>query len=155
MTPTRSLVVCLFAACMIPALAAAEVERQQASTPAASRPSISVQGQRVFPESLTSTSDGAVIFGSLASGTLYRVLPGETTATPWQRLDNTDQSIYGVLNDPERQTLWGCVVDRKGNEAHSELKPSPCRKGHPRPATPCPPAVPATTSPWRWMERCS
>lgn len=37
-------------------------------------------GTRVFPESLTSTSDGTLIVGNLGHGDVLRIAPGATTA---------------------------------------------------------------------------
>jgi hypothetical protein len=46
---------------------------------------ITLPGERVFPESITSTSDGTLIVGSLGHGDILRILPGKTTATEWIR----------------------------------------------------------------------
>lgn len=43
---------------------------------------ISSPDPRVFPESVTSDNSGAIIFGSLGSGGIYRAAPGQTADEP-------------------------------------------------------------------------
>jgi len=70
---------------------------------------IAVPGDRAYPESLTSTSDGTIIIGSLAEGTIFRVPPGGSTAKPWIKAGTNDSmSILGVLADEKSGTLWAC-----------------------------------------------
>ncbi len=88
------------------ALAAAlAVPAAQAGPPA----HIIVQGERIFPESLTSTADGAVIIGSIGQRAIYRAAPGSALAVPWITA-GTDgiHSIFGVLADEASGTLWAC-----------------------------------------------
>lgn len=70
---------------------------------------IVVQGERIFPESLTSASDGTVIIGSIAQRAIYRAPPGSALAVQWIK-PGTDgmQSIFGVLADEASDTLWAC-----------------------------------------------
>lgn len=70
---------------------------------------IVVPGERVFPESLTSTTDGSVIIGSVAARTIFRAQPGADTAEAWIQ-PGTDgmQSIFGVFADNKAKTLWAC-----------------------------------------------
>jgi hypothetical protein len=77
-----------------------------AATPPAE---ISIPGERVFPESLTSTADGAVIIGSLGARTIFRAKPGEATAEAWIQ-PNTDgmKMIFGVFADSKSNTLYAC-----------------------------------------------
>lgn len=76
---------------------------------AALPPQITVSGERIFPESLTSTADGSVIIGSIGQRAIYRALPGAATAERWIA-PGTDgmQSIFGVLADDRSGTLWAC-----------------------------------------------
>ncbi|MGH8327606.1 MAG: SMP-30/gluconolactonase/LRE family protein [Steroidobacteraceae bacterium] len=86
---------------------------------------ILIPGARIFPESLTSTSDGAVIIGSIGQGAIYRALPGSTRASLWIRPGaHGIQSIFGVLADEKSNTLWACS---------NSLGP-PRGPPHPRPA---------------------
>src|ERR1700675_2996836 len=50
---------------------------------AADRSQITVKDTREFPESITSTKEGAVIFGSISKGIIYRAAPDSATAEPW------------------------------------------------------------------------
>ncbi|HEU4627377.1 MAG TPA: hypothetical protein VFS52_21665 [Steroidobacteraceae bacterium] len=72
---------------------------------------ITIEDPRVFPESLTSTSAGAVIVGSM-KGVIYRAQPAESVARAWIRPDATNglHSVFGVLADERSSTLWVCSV---------------------------------------------
>lgn len=70
---------------------------------------ILIEGDRVFPESLTSTSDGTVIIGSLGARAIFRAERGSSSAKPWilAGLDGL-QRIFGVFADERANTLWAC-----------------------------------------------
>lgn len=73
---------------------------------------ITLPGDRVFPESTTSTSDGTLFVGSLASGGVMRVSKGATEAKPWVAPGAFDsRSTFGVLADERSGTLWACSND--------------------------------------------
>lgn len=62
-----------------------------------------------YPESLTSTSDGAVIIGS-AQRTIFRAAPGASLAIPWIELPAASpRSVFGVFADERSKTLWACT----------------------------------------------
>ena len=44
---------------------------------------IVLPGKGIFPESITSTSDGTLIVGSLGHGNVSRIAPGKTAAEEW------------------------------------------------------------------------
>jgi sugar lactone lactonase YvrE len=71
--------------------------------------SIILPGTRLFPESLTSTSDGTVIIGSVGTGTIFRAAPGTVMAGVWIQ-PGTDglQGVFGVFADEASKTLWAC-----------------------------------------------
>lgn len=77
---------------------------------AANQPTeITLPGQRVFPESITSTSDGTLIVGSLGHGYVLRIAPGQTTAEEWIKAGtNGLNSVLGVLADEKNKLLWVC-----------------------------------------------
>lgn len=78
-----------------------------AATPA----QIDIPGQRVFPESLTSSADGAVYVGSIGARTLYRAAPGATAATVWVAPGAAAPAGYlGVFADDRSHTLWACAL---------------------------------------------
>jgi sugar lactone lactonase YvrE len=100
------------------ALAAGLGSAAYSATPA----EIAIPGERVFPESLTSTRNGTVIIGSIGAKTIYRAKPGSANAEVWIH-PGTDgmQSIFGVFADDESNTLYACS---------GGLTPAP---GQPRP----------------------
>ena len=70
---------------------------------------ITVPGEKIFPESLTSVSDGSVIIGSIGQKQIYRAKPGSDTAEVWIAA-GTDglNNILGVLADNKSNTLYAC-----------------------------------------------
>lgn len=72
---------------------------------------IRIEDTQVFPESITSTSDGTVFSGSV-KGYVYRTEPGGTIARPWiaHTPENGILTILGVLADEKTNTLWLCSV---------------------------------------------
>lgn len=70
---------------------------------------ITVDGEKVFPESMTSAADGSVFFGSIGNKMIYRAAPGSNKAEPFVR-PGTDsvQSTFGVFADSKTNTLWAC-----------------------------------------------
>lgn len=76
---------------------------------------VAIPGEKVFPESLTSTSDGTLYVGSIVDGGIQRVAPGATTAEPWLApAAHGTRSIFGVLADEGSGTLWACSNDVSG-----------------------------------------
>jgi len=76
---------------------------------AQSRTEITIKDTAVTPENLTSSRDGAVYFGSMAKGTIYRAAPGAVQAEPWILASATGLTrVLGVLADDKTNTLWVC-----------------------------------------------
>jgi hypothetical protein len=76
---------------------------------AAEARTITIAGSGIYPESVTSTQAGDVIFGSMGKGGVYRAKPGETVATLW--IDPAKMnlvSVLGVLADEPSNTLYVC-----------------------------------------------
>jgi sugar lactone lactonase YvrE len=76
---------------------------------AAQAQDITVSDTRVFPESITSTKAGDVIFGSMGKGAVYRAKAGESTASLW--IDPKVSGITfmaGVFADDASGTLYAC-----------------------------------------------
>ncbi len=70
---------------------------------------VSIAGEGIFTESLTSTADGTLIIGS-ATRTLYRAAPGGRQAQAWVDLPaSSPRSIFGVLAHEASNTLWVCT----------------------------------------------
>lgn len=63
----------------------------------------------VFPESLSSGTDGSLYIGSM-KGVVFRAPPGAAVAEPWIRptAENGILSLLGVLADGRSRTLWIC-----------------------------------------------
>ena len=53
-----------------------------ASTARAASP-VNVPDTRVFPESISVTSDGTLLIAGSEKGIIYKAAPGATTAQPW------------------------------------------------------------------------
>jgi streptogramin lyase len=81
-----------------------------ASVAAAAAPGdVTINGSRVYPESLTSDAGGNLYNGS-NNGTIYRALKGAKIAEPWIVPDahNGLRSLFGVFADDRRGLLWAC-----------------------------------------------
>ena len=80
------------------------------ATHAAAPPAeVIIPGEGVFPESMTSTSDGSLIIGSIGLKQIFRVKPGAATAEVWIQ-PGTDGigNVFGVFADEKSGTLWAC-----------------------------------------------
>lgn len=65
----------------------------------------------VFPESITSTSDGTLFVSSAGTGNLYRVAPGEDVATVWVPFKESGiEEMLGVYADEPSGTLYACSI---------------------------------------------
>jgi sugar lactone lactonase YvrE len=77
---------------------------------AADRSTITFSDGRIFPESLTSTRNGAIYFGSLGQDAVYRAAAGSAVATVWIKAKTAGlQSVLGVLADEKAGVLWVCA----------------------------------------------
>jgi len=78
---------------------------------------ITLPGKELFPESITSLSNGTLIIGSSGQGNIWRVLPGKTTAEEFIKPGTAGlATVLGVLADEKSNTLWVCSnnLDGKG-----------------------------------------
>jgi len=74
--------------------------------------SIPVPGTKAFPESITSTSDGALFVGRLGDGGIVRVEPRTAEGTVFVQPGAAgSRSILGVFADEASSTLWACSND--------------------------------------------
>lgn len=84
--------------------------RNAAATAATPKGRISIPGERVIPESITSTSDGMIFIGSLGARTIFRAKASDATAESWiQPQLEPSQGIYGVFADERSKTLYACA----------------------------------------------
>ena len=88
---------------------AAEPEAQSDGAASEIIPEILMNGERLFPESITSDAAGNIYIGS-NPGVIYRARRGAETAEEWAvpSADNGLQSVFGVLADDARGLLWVC-----------------------------------------------
>src|SRR3989441_4238251 len=74
--------------------------------------SIRVPGMKAFPESITSTSDGALFVGRLGDGGIVRVKPRTAESVVFvQPGASGSRSILGIFADEASNTLWACSSD--------------------------------------------
>jgi sugar lactone lactonase YvrE len=74
--------------------------------------SIELPGDQVFPESITSTQDGTLFVGSLATGGVIRIKPDTGKPEVWIEPGAFgSRSILGVLAHEPSNTLWLCSND--------------------------------------------
>lgn len=98
MTRSRSITICALVTTLVCSLAAAD------------RQEITFADPRVFPESLTSTKDGTLFFGSLGQDSVYRATSSSTRAEVWiQPKSNGLSTVLGVFADEKADTLWVCA----------------------------------------------
>jgi hypothetical protein len=70
---------------------------------------ITLPGTRIFPESITSTTDGTLIIGSWGHGNILRIPRGKTMAEEWIKVGTGGlNNVLGVLTDEKDKTLWVC-----------------------------------------------
>lgn len=68
--------------------------------------------QKVFPESMTATSDGTLYAGSLTLGAIFKAAPGAVKADIWvPKPADGPPGIAGVYADEKTGLLWACYVD--------------------------------------------
>src|ERR1700746_1520167 len=108
--------------------------------------SIPVPGTKAFPESITSTSDGALFVGRLGEGGIVRVKPqsGESTVIVRPGASGS-RSISGVFADEASGTLWACSNDLSalggpsgGRDRGAALKAFDLRTGAAKRSVPLP-----------------
>ena len=77
---------------------------------AADRAEITFDGPRIFPESLTSTKNGDVYFGSLGQDSVYRATAKESRAKTWiQPKSSGLTTVLGVFAEEKAGVLWVCT----------------------------------------------
>jgi hypothetical protein len=74
--------------------------------------SVELPGPAVFPESIAADAAGTLYGGSLASGGIWRIKPGEKKSQEWIKPGSFDsRSTFGVLVDEQAKLLWVCSND--------------------------------------------
>ena len=74
---------------------------------------ITIQSKNLFPESITSTSDGAIIIGSYGTNSVWRVPAGKNEASKWFDGPDGKGPLLGVLADEKSGRLLVCKAGVK------------------------------------------
>ncbi len=96
------------------------------SQPATGGPAtLAIPGEKIYPESITSSADGRIFIGSITGRKIFVVKRGAATAQPWIAADSeATLGVYGVFADDRSHTLWACFSlfpGSKGTQAPSAL----------------------------------
>lgn len=87
----------------------AKPESLTETAPVAPPAEISIPGTGIFPESLTSSSDGSIYIGSVGQAQVYRAKAGNATAEPFIAPGAGGiKQVFGVLADDASGSLWVC-----------------------------------------------
>jgi len=71
---------------------------------------VTINDTMVMPESVTSSKDGSIFFGSTSKGNIYRATPGAAKAEVWIQASATGlTNVLGVLADDKASMLWVCA----------------------------------------------
>jgi sugar lactone lactonase YvrE len=94
---------------------------------------ITLPGTLVFPESITSTSDGTLIVGSLGHGNVLRIAPGKTTAEEWIKPGTGGlNAVLGVYAEEKGKTLWVCSNKMEGKGEATSVMSFDLESGAPK-----------------------
>jgi sugar lactone lactonase YvrE len=74
---------------------------------------ISIPSKNLFPESITSTADGAIIIGSWGTNTIWRIPARENIAGQWIDAGDSKGPLLGVLADEKSGRLLVCKAGVK------------------------------------------
>jgi sugar lactone lactonase YvrE len=88
---------------------------------------------RMFPESITSTSDGTLIIGSLGHGNVSRIARGKTTAEEWIKAGTGGlNNVLGVFADEKGKNLWVCSNNLENKGEATAVKAFDLKTGAPK-----------------------
>ena len=104
-----------------------------AAVTAASPAEVTIHDDKPFPESMTSTSDGSLIIGSLGKGEIFKAAKGAATAELWIKPGtNGLERVLGVLADQRSGTLWVCSSQLPPQGTLAALKTFDLKTGAPK-----------------------
>lgn len=104
-----------------------------ATLDAAAVTEIVLPANRMFPESITSTSDGTLIIGSLGHGNVSRIAPGKTTAEEWIKAGTGGlNQVLGVFADEKGKLLWVCSNNLENKGEATSVKSFDLKSGAPK-----------------------
>jgi sugar lactone lactonase YvrE len=100
---------------------------------------IVLPGKGIFPESITSTSDGTLIIGSLGHGNVMRIAPGKTAAKEWIKAGTGGlNGVLGVFADEKGKNLWVCSNNLENKGEATSVKSFDLKTGAPKGTYPLP-----------------
>jgi sugar lactone lactonase YvrE len=100
---------------------------------------IVLPGKGIFPESITSTSDGTLIIGSLGHGNVSRIAPGKTAAEEWIKPGTGGlNGVLGVFADEKGKNLWVCSNNLENKGEATSVKAFDLKTGAPKGTYPLP-----------------
>jgi sugar lactone lactonase YvrE len=74
---------------------------------------ITIHSKNLFPESITSAFDGAIIIGSYGTSTIWRIPAGEDIGSRWIDASSNKGPLLGVLADEKSGRLLVCQAGVK------------------------------------------
>jgi sugar lactone lactonase YvrE len=100
---------------------------------------IVLPGKGIFPESITSTSDGTLIVGSLGHGNVSRIASGKTAAEEWIKPGTGGlNGVLGVFADEKGKNLWVCSNNLENKGEATSVKSFDLKTGAPKGTYPLP-----------------
>src|SRR5579862_3636555 len=100
---------------------------------------IVLPGKGIFPESITSTSDGTLIVGSLGHGNVSRIAAGKTAAEEWIKPGTGGlNGVLGVYADEKGKNLWVCSNNLENKGEATSVKAFDLKTGAPKGTYPLP-----------------
>jgi sugar lactone lactonase YvrE len=100
---------------------------------------ITLPGTRVFPESITSTTDGTLYAGSLGHGNVLRIAPGRTFAEEWIKPGAGGlNGVLGVFADEKNRLFWICSNNLENKGSPTSVMSFDLKTGAPKNVYPLP-----------------
>ena len=88
---------------------------------AAKPTSLTLPGDKYYPESLHAAADGTLYVGSLGTGQVVKFAPGATTSTSFIAAGDP-KGVAGVFIDSAGSTLWLCAADLSTTPPTTEVR---------------------------------
>jgi sugar lactone lactonase YvrE len=100
---------------------------------------ITLPGERLYTESITSTKDGTLIVGSLGKGDVSRIAYGTTSVEEWIKPGtNGLNAVFGVFADEKHKTLWVCSDKTDDGKGEAAVKSFDLKTAAPKGSYPLP-----------------
>ena len=100
---------------------------------------ITLPGERLYTESITSTKDGTLIVGSLGKGDVSRIAYGTTSVEEWIKPGtNGLNAVFGVYADEKHKTLWVCSDKTDAGAGEAAVKSFDLKTAAPKGSYPLP-----------------